>query len=482
MPSDADKSSDHSGSRQAVPPQGNDHYSGRRSPFHRDDIYNLGRSNRLTPLAAGAASSPSGLDPSSTEETAQATAHHFSPRQLYQRVPGTGPSREQASTSADTLSPPPPELSLSPKLRNQLNRFIGDQVTPVRLASHLAVLIVVALVLVLSQMDLSSWQVSLRGMPGLSGQGEEPQVALPGSAGLAQQAHNSGEEALQRAVVPFSSVQQAASQAATEISEISTVVEEITAPQAPEIRTYVVRPGDTVLGIAAKFGLRPETIQWANPTLESNPDLLRVGDRLVILPVDGALHVVQPGDTLSSIATKYKVETQAIADYPLNGLESINTSLSVGMQLVIPHGIKPYIPRRVVAYSGPAPQGATKGSGVFVWPTSGTITQPFWGGHRALDIGAWTGTPVKAADSGYVIAANAGGWNSGYGTMVMIDHGNGFVTLYGHMNSIYVRQGESVSKGQQIGTVGNTGRSTGPHLHFEIRYQGVPRNPFNYLP
>ncbi len=421
------------------------------------------------------------MDTPGIEETAQTTAHHFSPRQLYRRAPGAGPSREQASTSAETLPPPPPELSLPPKLRSQLNRFIGDQVTPVRLASHLAVLVVVALVLVLSQMDLSSWQISLRGMPGLADQAGEPQVALPGSPELAQ-AHNNGEKTLQRAVVPFSSTQQEAAQSVTTANDISTVVEEITAPQAPEIRTYVVRPGDTVLGIAAKFGLRPETIQWANPTLESNPDLLRVGDRLVILPVDGALHVVQPGDTLSSIATKYKVETQAIADYPLNGLESINTPLSVGMQLVIPHGIKPYIPRRVVAYNGPAPQGATKGSGVFVWPTSGTITQPFWGGHRALDIGAWTGTPVKAADSGYVIAARAGGWNSGYGTMVMIDHGNGFVSLYGHMNSIYVRQGESVAKGQQIGTVGNTGRSTGPHLHFEIRYQGVPRNPFNYLP
>ncbi len=471
MPSDADKSSDHSGSRQAVPPQGADHRSGQRSPFHRDDIYNLGHSKRLAPLAAGA----TGSSTPGIEETARATAHHFSPKQLYQGAHGTGPSPEPASP-ADTIPAPPPGLSIPPKLRSQLNRFIGDQVTPVRLASHLAVLVVVALVLVLSQMDLSTWQISLRGLPGLPAQGEEAQTALPDPVSRAQD--HSGEVAIQGEVVLPSSVQEAP-QTSPAIPE---AVDEITAPQAPEIRTYQVRPGDTVLGIAAKFGLRPETIQWANPTLESNPDLLRVGDRLVILPVDGALHVVQPGDTLSSIATKYKVDVQTIAEYPLNGLESVNTPLSVGTQLVIPHGIKPYIPRRVVAYNGPAPQGATKGSGVFVWPTSGTITQPFWGGHRALDIGAWTGTPVKAADSGYVIAARAGGWNSGYGTMVMIDHGNGFVTLYGHMNSIYVRQGESVAKGQQIGTVGNTGRSTGPHLHFEIRYQGVPRNPFNYLP
>ncbi|RME63581.1 MAG: LysM peptidoglycan-binding domain-containing protein [Caldilineae bacterium] len=193
------------------------------------------------------------------------------------------------------------------------------------------------------------------------------------------------------------------------------------------------------------------------------------------------LHVVRPGDTLSSIAAKYKVPMEAIASYPLNKMESINTPLSVGQQLVVPGGQKPYIPRQVVAYNGPVPQGASQGSGVFGWPTDGVLTQPFWSGHRALDIGAWTGTPILAADSGYVIAARTG-WNFGYGNMVMIDHGNGYVTLYGHMNSIFVRQGENVAKGEQIGTVGNTGNSTGPHLHFEIRYQGVPRNPMPFLP
>ncbi len=117
----------------------------------------------------------------------------------------------------------------------------------------------------------------------------------------------------------------------------------------------------------------------------------------------------------------------------------------------------------------------------FAWPASGSVTQQFWGGHRAIDIGSWTGAPVKSADSGYVTVAG-GGWNSGYGNYVVIDHGNGFVSLYAHLHSIYVRAGESVARGQQIGTLGNTGNSTGPHLHFEIRYQGVPGNPFSYLP
>ncbi|MDE0311971.1 MAG: M23 family metallopeptidase, partial [Caldilineaceae bacterium] len=111
----------------------------------------------------------------------------------------------------------------------------------------------------------------------------------------------------------------------------------------------------------------------------------------------------------------------------------------------------------------------------------GHITQQFWHGHRAIDVGARAGAPIVAADSGYVIKASHG-WNGGYGRMVMIDHGNGFVSLYAHMNTVYVRQGENVAKGEQLGTVGNTGRSTGPHLHFEIRQNGAARNPFYFLP
>ena len=134
----------------------------------------------------------------------------------------------------------------------------------------------------------------------------------------------------------------------------------------------------------------------------------------------------------------------------------------------------------MAVYNGPIPQGAFKGTGSFAWPASGQVTQQYWSGHPAVDIGAFIGAPVKAADSGYVIAAS-GGWNDGYGNMVLIDHGNGFVSLYSHLSSIFVRQGESVGMGQQVGAVGNTGNSTGPHLHFEIRYQGIPRNPFGYL-
>jgi len=108
------------------------------------------------------------------------------------------------------------------------------------------------------------------------------------------------------------------------------------------------------------------------------------------------------------------------------------------------------------------------------------VSQGYWGGHPAIDIAGWVGSPVTASDGGYIVLAG-GGWNGGYGSHVIIDHGNGFTTLYAHLNSIFVSPGMTVSKGQQLGTIGNTGNSTGPHLHFEVRYNGVPYNPSKYL-
>lgn len=374
--------------------------------------------------------------------------------------------------------------SLIASLRDRVQMFLGDQISPIRLASHLAVIAVAAVVLVVSQIDMPDWQFSLRNLPedGLFAVAQDQSLAsaAPGSTGNSV---SEAAEAIQRAVIPFTNPQTGSALPA--VQEVVVAPVQAVGPglvsQRAQIETYSVRSGDTVLGIAANFNLQPETIQWANPELEANPDMLRIGDRLVILPTDGVLHVVQSGDTLSNIAAKYKISTDAIVGFGLNQLADSSTAISIGQQLVIPGGNKPYIAKQVLAYNGPTPEGASTGSGAFVWPTSGTISQPYWNGHRALDIGAWTGTAVTAADSGYVIAASSG-WNNGYGTMIMIDHGSGYVTLYGHLNSVFVRQGESVAKGQQLGTVGNTGNSTGPHLHFEVRYQGVARNPFNFLP
>lgn len=352
-------------------------------------------------------------------------------------------------------------------VQTQVSSTFADQVTPVRLASHISVLLVATVVLVLSNIDIPDLNFSLRLFPNSALLGTSSGDLSSQLSTLLARSNGAfpANESLQRAAVPF------------------TAVHIEPTPAVVEIQLYTVQSGDTVLGIAEKFGLNPETIQWANPGLEVNADVIRPGDSLAILPINGALHTITSGDTLISIANKYKVTVEDIVNYPGNNLPDVNAQLTIANKLVIPNGIKPFVNQQAVAYSGSAapPANARIGGGNFVWPTAGSINQSYWGGHAAVDIGAWTGTPVKAADGGYVAVA-ASGWNAGYGNHVIIDHGNGFATLYAHMNSIFVKPGESVAAGQQVGSVGNTGNSTGPHLHFEIRYQGVPRDPLSYLP
>ncbi len=245
-----------------------------------------------------------------------------------------------------------------------------------------------------------------------------------------------------------------------------------------DIVRYLVQPNDNVSRIAERFEVKPETILWANAQLENDPDMLTVGEELVILPINGAYHIVRAGETVESIAKQYKIDATAILNYELNNLKP-GEGLSAGQKLIVPGGRKT-IPRKVVtAYSGPIPSSAARGTGNFGWPISGYITQQFWAGHPGIDIGAPTGTPIRAADSGFVTFA---GWdNTGFGKFIVIDHGNGFATTYGHLDVFAVTAGDSVKKGQLIARVGNTGRSTGPHLDFRIRQNGVWRNPFGFL-
>jgi murein DD-endopeptidase MepM/ murein hydrolase activator NlpD len=256
---------------------------------------------------------------------------------------------------------------------------------------------------------------------------------------------------------------------------------------------YTVQSGDTVSDIADQFGVSPDSILWANPKLEDNPDMLSIGQELNIPPVSGVLYTVASGDSVQKIADKFKTNkfpsntlvTNIVNlefNQQLHDLKPPEYALTAGQFLMVPDGSKPYIPRVVNAYSGPLPATAARGTGNFGWPVSGRITQKFWSNHPGIDIGAPKGTPIYAADSGYVVAA---GWDQeriSYGFMILINHGNGFVTRYAHLSAFNVQVGDSVKKGQIVGRVGSTGNSTGPHLHFEIINNGVRRNPFSYLP
>ena len=248
---------------------------------------------------------------------------------------------------------------------------------------------------------------------------------------------------------------------------------------------YTVSAGDTLFDIAERYHITADTLVWSND-LGDNPDLLRLGQQLIILPVNGVLHTVAPGDTLDTIAKKYSVQVSDIVGYAWNHLDPQNPTLTLGQKLIVPNGTGPEPPKPAsppdeapLEYGGPS-ANAPHGFGRFIWPITGMITQGFWRYHRAIDIGSYIGNPIKAADAGYVAIA---GWsNEGYGYYVVLDHRNGYQTLYAHMSRILVAAGQSVSQGETIGLVGSTGNSTGPHLHFEIHFDGIQENPFNYLP
>jgi murein DD-endopeptidase MepM/ murein hydrolase activator NlpD len=255
----------------------------------------------------------------------------------------------------------------------------------------------------------------------------------------------------------------------------------IASRETTEVITYTVQPNDNIWSIATGFGLEAQTVLWANPAVEKSPDLLSVGQVLVIPPVNGVYYTVQPGDTVEKLAKTYQTTVEKIVTFDLNKLEE-PYALTAGQQLMLPDGKKKIVPSNYYpltrVYRKPA--GAATGSGRFAWPTQGTLTQGYWSGHLAIDIANRTGTPIYATDAGFVVLAGRDTW--GYGNQVLIDHGNGYLSRYAHLQTILVKAGQSVTKDQKIGTMGNTGRSTGPHLHFEIYYNGVRRNPLGFLP
>jgi len=345
---------------------------------------------------------------------------------------------------------------------NQLKKFSDDAALLSRALSHLIVILLVALTIGLSDIEWSWGHISVLRPPkptftDVAATPAATQSEAPFT--LPTQLDRTRNDIILPAAVPHTIIPERA---------------------RAEIITYQVETGDTVSSIAAKFGLSPETIVWANSDLERNPDLLGVGQEVVVLPVNGVYHQAGGGDTVESIAATYQVEPAAIINYVLNQIDPDEPVIQPGQWLVVPGGSKPYIPRAVTVYAGPMPQGAETGSGVFGWPATGAIFQDYWSGHPALDIADRLGAPVVAADSGYVVAA---GWDgTGYGYKVVLDHGNGYQTLYAHLQAYYVEAGNNVAKGQQIGEMGSSGNSTGPHTHFEIRQGTIQRNPFGFLP
>jgi murein DD-endopeptidase MepM/ murein hydrolase activator NlpD len=244
---------------------------------------------------------------------------------------------------------------------------------------------------------------------------------------------------------------------------------------------YKVQEGDTVSSIAKKFDVSEDTIRWQNGL--KTKSAIKIGQILEIPPITGVAHKVQKGDTVYSIAKKYSAEAQGIVDFPYNTFTNDETfELAIGQVVIVPDGVKPeetyWSPVASIRQITPN-AGTVVASGSFVWPTSGSITQRFAWYHKGIDIANNSAPEVLAADAGTVIVPPY--MPGGYGNYVLINHGNGYVTLYGHMQKIYVVPNQTVKRNDAIGKMGSTGRSTGTHLHFEIRQSGSAMNPLSIL-
>lgn len=245
-----------------------------------------------------------------------------------------------------------------------------------------------------------------------------------------------------------------------------------------QISIYIVRPGDTLGDIAEMFDVSINTIRWGNDI--SRSEAIQPGQELVILPVTGIKYTVKTGGSLRDIIEKHGGDLEEAVEYNGYGADE---HLAAGTEVIIPDGelaapkatVKVAQSRYTRSSSAPRGTNMPTYSGYYLKPVAGGTRTQGIHGYNAVDIGAPAGTPILAAASGKVIIAKSSGWNGGYGKYIVIEHDNGTQTLYSHNSRNLVFSGQSVVQGQVIGYVGSTGRSTGPHVHFEIR---GAKNPF----
>lgn len=287
------------------------------------------------------------------------------------------------------------------------------------------------------------------------------------------------------------------------IHRVANLITHIPTRPRVDVITYTVETGDSLFSIADAFNLKPETLLWGNyAVLKDDPHVLRPGQILQVLPTDGTYYQWSEGDNLNSVADFFGVDQDAILEYPGNrfdlGIAVTDLEIDEGTWLIVPGGQRetqdwgpPAISRDNPAsaryygagHCGTIYTGAV-GSGTFVKPTPTgyvgaggyTFNPPV---HNGVDYSGSAGDPIYAVDSGVVVYS---GWSDfGYGNLIVIDHGNGWVSAYAHLNDVYVYCGQSVFQGATIGPMGSTGNSTGPHLHFELSINGGKVNPLQYI-
>ncbi len=266
-------------------------------------------------------------------------------------------------------------------------------------------------------------------------------------------------------------------------------------PERPRyaVLEHTVQRGDSLFAISKEFSIKPETLLWANyDVLEDDPHSLKPGQELNIPPTDGILYQWEDGDTIEKIAAEFEANADDIVTWPGNNLDLTNPTPKAEQWVMIPGGWReskaitlPTISRGSGTGTSGVGSGACGGGPVgsgFIFPTGNHFLSgnDYFAGHLGIDLAAGEGEPVYASASGVVTLA-AGGWNGGYGNVIQIDHGNGYVTIYAHLSQINVSTCQGVGAGQVIGLAGNTGNSFGAHLHFEVRQGGGNINPWYVL-
>ncbi len=352
---------------------------------------------------------------------------------------------------------------------------------------HLTLISLTVAAVAVVLLALGPIRLAVSGSAGAASGAADRTASLLTGGGAAGTAGISGAAApLSREIVPFTTI-----------------------PNRPrnQLSSYTVQPGDTLMGIAERFGLDRNTLFWSNAeTLRGDVHMLQPGVELAILPVDGVLHKSDGNLTLQQIADKYSVDVNTIIESEYNEMDGYTpgTVPPWGMRIVVPGGIseinadmwKPPIVEVADPVTGTVSRafmpnmggscssGITGSGGTGSWasPLPGAaFVQPFYPGHSGVDLAMPVGTSVLAADTGVVIFS---GWvpaDWGYGVLVVLDHGNGWTSYYAHLSATGVGCGQLVPRGGYVGAVGSTGNSSGPHLHFELRWNHTPDNPANYL-
>lgn len=248
----------------------------------------------------------------------------------------------------------------------------------------------------------------------------------------------------------------------------------VTTSEAPEIAHYAVKKGDTLSDIAKAHSIAADDLAYANG-IEDEGQILSVGQQLVIPPGRGALYVVKADDTIASVAQKFKVDPSVIMTY--NRLYFEPEHFATDQLIFVPGAEVPAMKRVTVSRSIPIPGQLPERTGQLSWPVRGVLTQYFWWGHTGVDLAAPYGTGIAASDDGVVVAT---GWVPVGGLRVCVQHSGGLQTCYYHTSAVYVTPGETVARGQLIAAIGMTGVTTGPHVHWEVKLNGVAVNPLAY--